>query len=208
MEERSLLDYFRDGGFFMWPILLCFVAGLGISIERMISLMRAGVNTKQFVDKIKQAIDEGGVERATEVCANQRGALASVFHAGLLRAGKGVEHVEKAIINAGAIEMAFLERGMVWLAFFIAVAPMLGFTGTVQGMIIAFDNIAAANDIAPNIVANGIRLALYTTLFGLIVAIMLQFFYNFFTARINRIVADMEESSSELVDHILEREGR
>lgn len=208
MEEKTLVGYFTDGGFFMWPILICLIGGLAICIERLITLTRAATNTKQFLVKIKQSLDEGGVERATEVCASQRGSVALIFHAGLLRARKGVEHVEKAIVNAGAVEMAFLERGMVWLGFFVGAAPLLGFTGTVQGMIEAFDAIAKANDISPTIVADGIRTALYTTLFGLMVAILLQFFFNYFTAKINRIVADMEESSSELVDYLLENEVR
>ncbi len=208
MEEKSLVEIFHDGGFFMWPILLCMIAGVGICIERIITLTRSGTNTKQFVTKIKQALDEGGIDRATEVCANQRGSVATIFHAGLLRAHKGADYVEKAIINSGAIEMAFLERGMVWLGFLISASPMIGFTGTVQGMIMAFNSIARANDISPVIVADGIRVALYTTLFGLVVAIFLQFFYNFFTARINRIVIDMEESSASLVEHILENEIR
>ena len=208
MEERSLVEYFRDGGFFMWPILLCLIAGLAISIERFITLTRASLNTKQFIDKIKQALDEGGVERATEVCANQRGSVATIFHAGLLRTRKGVEHVEKAIINAGAIEMAFLERSMVWLNFLVVTAPMLGFAGTVQGMIWAFQSIAKANDISAAIVGAPMSVALYTTLFGLVVAILLQFFYNFYTSKINRIVVDMEEGSSELVEHLVENEAR
>jgi len=206
--EKSLVDYFIEGGGFMWPILFCQVVGLAICIERFITLSRSGLNTRKFLVKIKQALDEGGVQRAVEVSANQRGSVASIFHAGLLRAHKGVDQVEKAIVNAGAIEMAFLERGMIWIAFFIAVAPMLGFTGTVQGMIQSFEAIAKANDISPTIVATGISVALLTTLFGLIVAMILQFFHNYFTAKINRLVVDMEETSAELVDAIVELEHR
>jgi biopolymer transport protein ExbB len=206
MEEKTLIDYFVDGGFFMWPILICQIVGLALSIERIVTLTRSSVNTRKFLDKIKQALDEGGIQRAIEVCANQRGSVAVIFHAGLMRAHKGADQVEKAIMNAGAIEMAFLERGMVWIAFFISIAPMLGFTGTVQGMIIAFEAIAKANDISPTIVANGISVALLTTLFGLIVAMILQFFHNYFTAKINRIVVDMEEGSAELVEAVVELE--
>lgn len=206
--EKSLIDYYWDGGEFMHPILVCMIVGLAICIERFITLTRSGVNTRKFLVKIKGALDEGGVQRAIEVCANQRGSVAAIFHAGLMRAEKGVDQVEKAIVNAGAIEMAFLDRGMVWISFFIAVAPMLGFTGTVQGMILAFEAIAKANDISPTIVATGIAVALLTTLFGLIVAMILQFFYNYFTAKINRLIVDMEESSASLVEAIVEIEQR
>ncbi len=206
MEEKTLVDYFLDGGFFMWPILLCQLAGLALSIERLVTLTRSSLNTQKFLDKIKQALDEGGIQRAIEVCSNQRGSVAAIFHAGLMRAHKGADHVEKAIVNAGAIEMAFLERGLVWIAFFISIAPMLGFTGTVQGMIIAFESIAKANDISPTIVANGISVALLTTLFGLIVAMILQFFHNYCTAKMNRIIVDMEEGSAQLVEAIVELE--
>lgn len=206
--EKSLVDYFVEGGAFMWPILFCQVIGLAICIERFITLTRSGLNTRKFLVKIKQALDEGGVQRAVEVCASQRGSVASIFHAGLLRAHKGVDQVEKAIVNAGAIEMAFLDRGMVWISFFIAMAPMLGFTGTVQGMIASFEAIAKANDISPTIVASGISVALLTTIFGLIVAMLLQFFYNYFTAKINRLVVDMEASSAELIETIVELEQK
>jgi biopolymer transport protein ExbB len=206
--EKSLVDYFNDGGQFMWPILFCLVIGLAMCIERFITLSRSGVNTRKFLTKIKQALDEGGVQRAIEVSANQKGSVAAIFHAGLMRMEKGIDQVEKAIVNAGAIEMAFLERGMIWISFFIAAAPMLGFTGTVQGMIVAFNDIAKVNDISPAVVANGIGVALLTTLFGLIVALILQFFHNFFTAKINRLVVDMEESSAALVESLVELEQR
>jgi biopolymer transport protein ExbB len=206
--EKTLVDYFNEGGGFMWPILFCLIIGLAISIERIVTLTRSGLNTRKFLVKIKQALDEGGIQRAIEISSNQRGSVAAIFHAGLLRAHKGADQVEKAIVNAGAIEMAFLERGMVWIGFFIAIAPMLGFTGTVQGMIQSFESIAKANDISPTIVASGISVALLTTLFGLIVAMILQFFHNYFTAKINRLVVDMEESSAELVETIVELEHR
>ncbi|NUM82452.1 MotA/TolQ/ExbB proton channel family protein [bacterium] len=206
--EKTLIDYYWDGGGFMHPILFCLIIGLAICIERFITLTRSGLNTRQFLTKIKGALDEGGVQRAVEVCANQKGSVAAIFHAGLMRMDKGIDQVEKAIVNAGAIEMAFLERGMIWIAFFIAMAPMLGFTGTVQGMILAFEAIAKANDISPTIVASGIGVALLTTLFGLVVAMVLQFFHNFFTAKINRLIVDMEESSAALVEALVEIEQK
>lgn len=202
-----MVEYFLRGGFFMWPILACLVFGIAISIERLWTLTRASINTRKFLERIKTALDTEGIKAATEVCANTRGPVASVFLAGLMRADRGIEHVEKAIMNAGSIEMAFLERGLVWLSTIVSVAPMLGFTGTVHGMVRAFDAIAAANDISPAIVADGISIALLTTLFGLIVAIVIQAAHNFFVSRIDKLVIDMEESSVELVDTLIEKQG-
>lgn len=199
-----MVQMFINGGAFMWPILILLVIGLMISIERMITLSRASINSKKFIAKVKESLNAGGVEEAIKVCANTRGPIASIFHAGLIRSKDGIENVEKAIANAGTIEMAFLERGLIWLATVIALAPMLGFTGTVQGMINAFDAIKAANDISPAIVAGGISIALLTTLFGLIVAMIIQFFHNLFVSTIDRLVIDMEESSTELVDSLVE----
>lgn len=203
-----MIDYFLRGGFFMWPILAFFIFGLAVSIERLWTLTRASINTKKFLGRIKTALREGGVEAAKEICENTRGPIASIFHAGLSRVDKGIEQVEKSIVSAGSIEMAFLERGLVWLSTVISVAPMLGFLGTVQGMIMAFDDIAAANDISPNIVATGIAVALLTTLFGLVVAIIIQFFHNLFVAKIDKLIIEMEESSVELVDSLIELEKR
>jgi biopolymer transport protein ExbB len=201
-----MIDYFVRGGFFMWPILIFFIFGLAVSIERIWSLTRASINTKKFLAKIQTALREGGVDSAKEICENTRGPIASIFHAGLSRFDKGIEQVEKSIVAAGSIEMAFLERGLVWLSLVISVAPMLGFLGTVQGMIMAFEDIAAANDISPAIVATGIAVALLTTLFGLVVAIIIQFFHNFFVSRIDKLIIDMEESSVELVDNLIDLE--
>lgn len=200
----NVLQLYIDGGGFMHPILACLVIGLAISLERVYTLSMASINNRKFLTKIKQALAEGGVSAATEVCANTRGPVASIFHAGLLRADRGIEHVEKAIMNAGSIEMAFLERNLIWLATVISVAPMLGFLGTVWGMIGAFDAIKKANDISPAIVAGGISVALITTLFGLIVAIIIQTFHNYFVSRVDKLIVDMEESSVELVDSLIE----
>jgi len=198
-----MVQMFNDGGAFMWPILILLIIGIAISLERLWTLTRAGINTKKFMVSIKNALAEGGVKKAIEVCENTRGPVASIFHAGLLRSNRGIENVEKAISSAGSIEMAFLERGLVWLATIVSLAPMLGFTGTVQGMIQAFNDIKAANDISPTIVAGGISVALLTTLFGLVVAMIVQVFNNYFVSRIDRLIIDMEESSNELVDALI-----
>ncbi len=203
-----MIELFLKGGGFMYPILFFLVFGLAVSIERLISLSRASINTRKFMEKIKGALDEGGVEAAKEVCESTRGPIASIFHAGLMRMDKGIDYVEKAIMNAGSIEMAFLERGLVWLGTVISLAPMLGFTGTVAGMIQSFEAIAAANEISPSIVASGISVALLTTAFGLVTAILIQFFHNYFVSKVDRIIIDMEESSVAFVDTLLERQSQ
>lgn len=203
-----MVEYFVQGGTFMYPILVCLVLGIAISIERFISLTRAGVNTRKFLAEVTAAMDKGGPEAAMQVCQKTKGPVASIFDAGLRRANKGIDAVEKAVSNAGSIEMAFLERGMIWLSTFITVAPMLGFTGTVAGMVQAFDDIKKANDISPSVVAAGISTALLTTLFGLVVAIILQVFHNYFISRIDALVIDMEESSAELIDHLVAQEDK
>jgi len=207
-QDTGVLTYlqekFVEGGGFMWPILGCLVLGLGFSFERIYTLSRATMNTKRFIVQVKDALTKEGVQGAMKVCENTRGSIASVFHAGLLRADEGIEASEKAIMAYGAIEMGFLERGLIWISTFITIAPMLGFTGTVFGMIEAFDAIKEAAQLSPAVVAGGISIALLTTLFGLIVAIILQVFYNYFVARIDKLVADMEESSIELIDALYE----
>lgn len=195
-----LIDLFNQGGIFMWPILVLFVFGLMICLERVYTLSKASLTTKRFIPKLKQALEEDGVAAALKVCEETPGPIAEIFHAGLSRADKGIEAVEKSIEAAGSVEMAFLEKGMIWLATVITVAPMLGFTGTVSGMVSAFQDIAAANNISPAIVASGISEALLTTLFGLIVAMIIQVFYNLFTSRVDGIVVDMEENSINLID--------
>jgi biopolymer transport protein ExbB len=200
-----LSEKYIAGGIFMHPILGCFIVGLGFCLERLWTLARSSINTKQFILNVKRALDDGGLESAKELCSNTRGPVASVFYAGLLRANEGLDAAEKAIMTYGGLEMGFLERGLIWISLFITLAPMLGFTGTVQGMIQAFDAIKEAAQISPSIVAEGIAVALLTTLFGLVVAMILQVFYNYFISRIDRLVADMEEASVELIDALYEQ---
>ncbi len=201
-----MVDYFIKGGSFMWPILGALIIGIMFSLERFWTLMRAGINARKFTNTIGKALDDGGVEKAIEICSNTRGPLANVVHSGLLRMGRGIEAVEKAIMSSGTIEMAFLEKNLVWLATVVSLAPMMGFLGTVSGMVGAFDSIAKADDISPSLVAGGISEALLTTMFGLIVAIIVQFTHNFFVARIDKLVTDMEESTQEVVEMLIEKE--
>ena len=201
-----MVELFIKGGAFMWPILLLFIFGLMIVLERIYTLTKASLITRSFIPKMNKALQEGGVKDALEICENTPGPVAEIFHAGLARTEQGIEAVEKSIESAGSIEMAFLERGMIWLATVITLAPMLGFTGTVSGMVKAFRDIEAANNISPAIVAGGISEALLTTLFGLVVAIIIQFFYNLFSSRVDKIIIDMEENSVNLVDNLASME--
>jgi biopolymer transport protein ExbB len=201
-----MVQYFLDGGPFMYPILGLLIFGLGFGVERVYTLFRASVNTIKFMTDVRTALHDEGRDKAVEVCSNTRGPVAEIFHAGLSRSHRGIEAVEKGIENAGTIEMAFLEKNMVWLSTVVTLAPMLGFTGTVAGMIQAFDDIKAANDISPAVVAGGISIALLTTLFGLVVAIIIQTFQNFLISRVDKLIIDMEENSVMLIDELVEME--
>jgi len=203
-----MVHYFLEGGGFMWPILITLLFGLAFAIERFYSLMMSGIDSQAFFDDITKAIDENGAKAAAQLCEETQGPVAAIFHAGLTRMHRGLSEVEKAIQNAGAIEMAFLEKNMIWLNAVITIAPMLGFTGTVVGMIAAFDAIKAANDISPAVVAGGISQALLTTAFGLIVAMIIQTFQNVFVSRIDKLVLDMEEQSVKIMDHLYEQESK
>ncbi len=199
---NALASMYIDGGEFMHPILIAFIVGLVLSFERIYTLRKSKINTRSFVNKIKLEIESNGVEGAKRICEQNPGSVSSIFHAGLQRFDEGLESVEKAIMTYGSIETGFLEKRMVWISLCIALAPMLGFTGTVQGMIEAFEAIKEANQISPAIVAGGIAKALITTLFGLVVAMILQVFYNYFISRIDGLVSDMEESSVQLIDSL------
>ena len=195
-----MVELFLEGGLFMWPILLLLLAGLGLVGERAYSLNQSKADSEGFMDSLRQSLKSGGTKKALGVCAVHDGPVSNICEAGLSRVGKGSDRIEKAIENAGSLEMAFLEKNMGWLTAIIAVAPMMGFTGTVAGMIFAFDAIAAANDISPAVVAVGISQALLTTAFGLIVAMIIQICQNFFSSMIDGMVLDMEERSIELTD--------
>ena len=203
-----MVQYFHDGGNFMWPILVALIFGLGFTLERIYSLMMSRIDSKTFFDDITKIIDNDGAEAALELCEQTQGPVSAIFHAGLSRMHRGLAEVEKAIQNAGAIEMAFLEKNMIWLNAVITIAPMLGFTGTVIGMISAFDAIKAANDISPAVVAGGISQALLTTAFGLVVAMIIQTFQNLFVSRIDKLVLEMEEQSVKIMDHLYEAETK
>jgi biopolymer transport protein ExbB len=199
--HQVVKDQFIDGGpTFMGIVLTCLILGLAIAIERIIHLNMASTNTKKLLVDVEDALNTGGVEAAKEVCKNTRGPVASIFTQGLMRMSEGIEMVEKSIIAYGSVEMGKLERGMIWISLFISLAPMLGFMGTVIGMIEAFDAIAEAGDVSPALVASGIKVALLTTVGGLIVAVILQLFYNYLVSKVDSIVNSMEDASISLVD--------
>jgi len=203
-----MVEYFVNGGPFMWPILISLIFGLGFCFERAYSLLMSSVDSKSFFSEVSVKLKEDGVEAALDLCEGTRGPVAAIFHAGLARRHRGLDEVEKAIQNAGPVEMAFLEKNMIWLNAVITIAPMVGFTGTVVGMVSAFDAIKAANDISPAVVAGGISQALLTTAFGLITAMIIQIFQNVFVNRIDGLVLDMEEHSVQLVDYLHDMEPK
>ncbi len=199
--HQVVKQQFIDGGpTFMGIVLLCLILGLAVAIERIIHLNLATTNTKKLLTDLEGALNSGGVEVAKKVCRNTRGPVASIFTQGLMRMSEGVEMVEKSIISYGSVEMGKLEKGMIWISLFISLAPMLGFMGTVIGMIEAFDAIAEAGDVSPALVAGGIKVALLTTVGGLIVAVILQLFYNYLVSKVDSIVNSMEDASISLVD--------
>ncbi|WP_026135803.1 MotA/TolQ/ExbB proton channel family protein [Nafulsella turpanensis] len=199
--------YFIDGGWeFMGIVLLCLILGLAIAIERIITLNMATTNTKKLLANVEDALATGGIEGAKEVTRNNSSPIASIFTQGLMRSSEGIDMVEKSIISYGSVEMGRLEKGLVWISLFISLAPMLGFMGTVIGMIQAFDAIEQAGDISPVVVANGIKVALLTTVAGLIVAIILQLFYNYCVSKIDSIVNKMEDASIALVDLLVKHQ--
>ncbi|MFO8067311.1 MAG: MotA/TolQ/ExbB proton channel family protein [Bacteroidales bacterium] len=207
-EERGTLHkqikqkFIEGGPAFMGVVLLALIFGLAISIERIIYLNLSTTNTEKLLKNVEDALEEGGLESAKEVCRNTRGPVASIFYQGLDRADEGIDVAEKSVISYGSVQAGLLEQGLTWVSLFIAIAPMLGFMGTVIGMIAAFDNIEAAGNISPSLVAGGIKVALITTVSGLIVGVILQLFYNYIVSKIDGIVNSMEDASISLIDLI------
>lgn len=197
----ALMKKFLEGGWeWMLPVLVCLVLGLAIAIERILYLTFAQINTKKFVADVEQALNTQGVEAALELCRNTRGPIASIYYQGLLRYDQGLEAVEKAVVSYGSVQQGHLESGLSWISLFIALSPSLGFMGTVVGMIQAFDDIQAQATISPAVVAGGIKVALLTTMLGLISAVILQIFFNYILSKIEGLVVKMEDTSITLVD--------
>ncbi|MDR1897776.1 MAG: MotA/TolQ/ExbB proton channel family protein [Prevotellaceae bacterium] len=202
--HQQLKIQFIDGGpTFMTPIILCLVLGLAFCIERIIYLNLATTSTKKLLAAVENALDSGGIEAAKDVCRNTKGPVASIFYQGLERSEEGLDMVEKSVVSYGSVQMGQLETNLPWIALFIALAPSLGFLGTVIGMVMAFDDIQKAGTMSPSIVAGGMKVALITTVTGLIVAIILQIFYNYIISKIDGIVNSMEDASISFVDILM-----
>jgi biopolymer transport protein ExbB len=195
--------YIEGDPLWMTPVLICMIIGIALSIERIIYLNLSTINTEKFLNDVEKALQNGGVDAAKEVCRNTRGPIASIFYQGLDRSEEGIDMVEKSVVSYGGVQMGLMEKGLSWLQLFIALSPMLGFLGTVIGMIQAFDKIVKDGQVSPTTVADGIKVALLTTVFGLISAMFLQVFYNYITAKIDDLVNEMENASISLIDILL-----
>lgn len=192
--------YIQGGAGWMTPVLLCLIFGMALIIERILYLNMATTNVKKLLEGIEDNVKAGKYEDAKELCRNTRGPVASIFYQGLDRVDQGLENVEKAVTSYGGVQMARLENNLTWIGLFIALAPSFGFLGTVVGMVQAFDDIETAGDISPTVVAGGMKVALLTTIFGLITAIILQIFYNYILTKIESLVDQMEDGSISFMD--------
>ena len=203
--HKAIKTKFIEGGAgFMASVLICLILGLAIAIERIIYLGLSSTNNKKLLQKVEDALNEGGIEAAKEVCKNTRGPVASIFYQGLDRYDdkkeNNIDLIEKSVVSYGSVQMGQMESGVTWINLFIALSPMLGFMGTVIGMIQAFDSIEQAGDVSASLVAAGIKVALITTVTGLIAAIILQVFCNYILSKIESITNDMEDASISFVD--------
>ena len=203
--HKTLKTKFIEGGAgFMALTLVTLVFGLALCIERIIYLSLSKTNTKELLANIEAALKQGGIEKALEVCRNTRGPVASIFYQGLSRYNEGIEVVEKTVASYGGVQLGLLEKNLSWITLFIAIAPSLGFLGTIIGMIEAFDKIQQVGDISATVVAGGIKVALLTTLLGLLIAVVLQLFYNYILSLVEGLVNEMEDSSISLLDIVVE----
>lgn len=207
MFQALKIKFIEGGAGFMAIVALCLIIGLALCIERIITLSLSSINTKKFVDTVEGFLKNGNVQGALDYTAKTRGPIASIFNQGLSRFAEGPEAVEKTVVSYGSVQMGSLEKNITWISLTIALAPMLGFMGTVIGMIQAFDKIQQVGDISATVVAGGIKVALLTTVFGLIVAMILQLFLNFILTRIEALTTEMEDSSIKLLDMIVENNG-
>lgn len=203
IHKELKTKYIEGGADFMSLPAIALVLGLAFCIERIVYLSLAEVNAKKLMAKIEGALEKGDVEGAKEIARNTRGPVASICYQGLMRIDEGLDVVERSVVSYGGVQAGYLEKGCSWITLFIAMAPSLGFIGTVVGMVMAFDKIQQAGDISPTVVAGGMKVALITTIFGLIVALVLQVFYNYILAKIEEITSQMEDSSITLLDIIM-----
>ena len=206
IHKELKVKYIEGSAFFMSFISIALVIGLAFCIERIIYLSLAEINTKKFVTSIEAAMEKGDVEAAKDIARNTRGPIASIYYQGLMRLDQGVDVVEKSVVSYGGVQAGYLEKGCSWITLFIAMSPSLGFLGTVIGMVQAFDKIQQVGDISPTVVAGGMKVALITTIFGLIAALILQLFYNYILSKIEALTSDMEDSSVTLLDMVVKYE--
>ena len=212
-DEKSfhqvMKEKFIEGGAeWMAPILIVFILGLAFVVERIIYLNLSAPNSDKLLNSVENALKTGGVQAAKEICKNTRGPLASIFYQGLERSDEGLDIVEKSIVSYGGVLMARLEKNLSWIGLFIALGPMLGFLGTVVGMVQAFDAIEKAGDISPTVVAGGMKVALLTTVFGLIVAIVLQVFFSYLVTKVESIVNNMEDATISFMDILVKHNNK
>ena len=202
MHKELKTKFIEGGADFMSLVAIALVLGLAFCIERIIYLSLAEVDAKKLMAKLEAALEKGDVEGAKTICRNTRGPVASICYQGLMRIDEGLDVVERSVVSYGGVQAGYLEKGCSWITLFIAMAPSLGFLGTVIGMVMAFDKIQQAGDISPTVVAGGMKVALITTIFGLVVALILQVFYNYILSKIEGLTSEMEDSSITLLDMI------
>ena len=203
IHKELKVKFIEGTASFMSLVSIALVIGLAFCIERIIYLSLAEINTKKFMNQIEAALEKGDVEAAKDIARNTRGPVASIYYQGLMRVDQGIDVVEKSVVSYGGVQAGYLEKGCSWITLFIAMAPSLGFLGTVIGMVAAFDKIQQVGDISPTVVAGGMKVALITTIFGLIVALILQLFYNYVLSKIESLTSDMEDSSISLLDMVI-----
>jgi biopolymer transport protein ExbB len=203
LHKEIKTKFIEGSAGFMSLVAIALVVGLAFCVERIIYLSLAEVNAKKLMTKLEAALEKGDVEGAKTICRNTRGPVASICYQGLMRVDEGIDVVERSVVSYGGVQAGYLEKGCSWITLFIAMSPSLGFLGTVVGMVMAFDNIQAAGDISPTVVAGGMKVALITTIFGLVAALILQTFYNYILSKIEALTSDMEDSSINLLDMIM-----
>lgn len=203
LHKTIKVKFIEGSAGFMALVAIAMIFGLALCIERIIFLSLSEINSKKLLEDIQAALENGDVEGAKSICRDTRGPVASICYQGMLRIDEGLDVVERSVVSYGSVQASNLEKNLSWITLFIAMSPSLGFLGTVIGMVQAFDDIQKAGDISPNVVAGGMKVALITTIFGIIVALILQVFYNYILSKVEALNTDMEDSSVSLLDIIM-----
>jgi biopolymer transport protein ExbB len=203
LHKTIKVKFIEGSAGFMSLVAIAMIFGLALCIERIIFLSLSEINSKKLLEDIQAALEKGDVEGAKAICRDTRGPVASICYQGMLRIDEGLDVVERSVVSYGSVQASNLEKNLSWITLFIAMSPSLGFLGTVIGMVQAFDDIQKAGDISPNVVAGGMKVALITTIFGIIVALILQVFYNYILSKVEGLNTDMEDSSVSLLDIIM-----